>query len=120
MTRAPHSQAPPRAVATRSFYESALDEADRAGLADAREVEGIGEEVALLRLQLRRQLAEEQPDPRLVQAGVRLLVQSLLAERRLSPQQADEVGEALAALLEEFGELLHEPDDEASEGARDA
>ena len=119
MTRAPrHARGQAaRAGVARSFYEAALDEADRAGLAEARDVDGLGEEVALLRLQLRRELAEEQPDARLVQAGMRLLVQSLLAERRLSPQQADDVGEALAALLEEFGELLQDPGAElAAEG----
>ena len=97
-----------REVPTReTFYASALEAADRHDLAVAREVDGIDDEVALLRLQLRRHLADGgDVDPKLVQSAVRLLMQALLAQHRLSPRQADGLGEALASVLEEFGEVL--------------
>lgn len=98
-----------------SFYDAVLDEADRAGLEDARAVTGLDEEVALLRLQLRQALEQHPDDFRLVQGGVRLLVQALRAQHRLSPQQADHLGGALANLLEEFGEVLRVPEIGATE-----
>ena len=45
----------------RGFYSRALDEAERVELEEASCVEGIDEEIALLRLKL-RQLLEEQPE----------------------------------------------------------
>jgi len=91
-----------------SFYDSVLEAADRHDFHVAREVEGLDDEVALLRLQLRRALAERDGDvdPKVLQSGVRLLVQALLAQHRLSPKQADHLGDAVANVLEEFGEVL--------------
>ncbi len=53
----------------RSFYARALTAADRTALDDARDVEGLDDEVALLRVQIRRLLADEEPDPRVVQGA---------------------------------------------------
>ena len=91
-----------------SFYDSVLEAADRHDFHVAREVEGLDEEVALLRLQLRRALADRDGDvdPKVLQGGVRLLVQALLAQHRLSPRQAEHLGDAVANVLEEFGEVL--------------
>ncbi len=94
------------AAAREGFYESALAAADAAALREARTLSGLDDEVALLRVQLRRAFADAEADPRTVQAGVRLLVQALLAQHRLSPQQAEHLGEAVANVLEEFGEVL--------------
>ncbi len=91
-----------------SFYDSVLEAADRHDFHVAREVQGLDEEVALLRLQLRRALTDHDGDvdPKVLQSGVRLLVQALLAQHRLSPKQADHLGDAVANVLEEFGEVL--------------
>ena len=91
-----------------SFYDSVLEAADRHDFHVAREVEGLDDEVALLRMQLRRALADRDGDvdPKVLQSGVRLLVQALLAQHRLSPKQADHLGDAVANVLEEFGEVL--------------
>ena len=93
-------------AARQGFYESALAAADASALREARALSGLDDEVALLRVQLRRAFADAEADPRTVQAGVRLLVQALLAQHRLSPQQAEHLGEAVANVLEEFGEVL--------------
>ena len=90
----------------RRFYERALSAADRAALDDARDVEGLDEEVALLRLQIRELIATEEPDARLVQGAMRLLMQTLIAQQRLSGRQAEGLGDAAARLLEEFGAAL--------------
>lgn len=94
------------AQARSGFYDSALSKADVEALAEARNVEGLEEEVALLRLQLRRALEDSDADAKLLQSGVRLLVQALLAQHRVSPQQAEHLGDALNNVLEQFGEVL--------------
>ncbi len=89
------------------FYASAIDTADRlAELGDARRVEGLDEEVALLRVLLRDTIRDHPDDLKLLQGGMRLLVQTLIAQHRFSPKQADNLGEAVANVLQEFGEAL--------------
>ncbi len=100
-------RAKPAAPDARSaFYAAALSEADRAGLDAARSLDGLAEEIALLRLRLREALSVHPDDARLIEGGVRLLVQSLLAQHRLTPRQANDLGEAVANVLEEFGEVM--------------
>ncbi len=89
-----------------SFYERALDAGDRRDFDAARRLDGLDDEVALLRLQVRRLLEDESHDPRVVQAGLRLLIQALVARHRLSGRQAESLSEAAAGLLEEFGALF--------------
>ena len=90
----------------RTFYEVALSELERAGLIDARRVRGLGDEIAILRLTLRRTLEAEPVDLKLLHAGVRLLIQALLAQHRLSPEQADELTGSVARILEIFGSYM--------------
>jgi hypothetical protein len=86
------------------FYERALSAAEREGLDEARAVSGIDEEVALLRLRLREALEGQPEDWDVLLGGVRLLIQALLAQRRLSGQQAEDLSEALLVLLEGLGD----------------
>jgi hypothetical protein len=85
-----------------SFYARALAAADRADLVDARDVEGLAEEAALLRVHIRRTLEERPDDAKVLHAGIRLLVQTLLAQQRLSPRQAEDLGDAASHLVEEI------------------
>jgi len=98
----------------RSFYARALTAADRAALDDAREVEGLDDEVALLRLQIRELIANEEPDARVVQGAMRLLVQAVVTQQRLSGSQAEGLTEATTRLFEEFASVLNEADGGAS------
>ncbi len=97
----PRLQRPRR---TRAFYERALSAAEREALDEARALRGIDEEVALLRLRLRDALEGQPEDWDVLLGGVRLLIQALLAQRRLSGQQAEDLSESLVVLLEGFGE----------------
>ena len=56
-------------AARQGFYESALAAADASALREARALSGLDDEVALLRVQLRRAFADAEADPRTVQAG---------------------------------------------------
>jgi hypothetical protein len=91
-----------RRKASPDFYEAALSEADRAGLAEARGVDGIDEEIALLRLQLRRALQDDPVDAKLLHGGVRLLIHALLLQRRLSRAHADALLESVTGIVEGF------------------
>lgn len=101
----------PQDGADRSFYAAALAAADRVALEEARQVEGLAEEIALLRLHLRHALAEHRDDTKLIETGMRLLIQSLLAQHRLSPKQAEDVTDAFGQLLEELTEAMRDVDE---------
>ena len=88
-----------------SFYEHALDADDRDAFEDAHRVDGLDDEVALLRLQVRRLIEEGNPDPKVLQSGIRLLIQVLAARHRLSGAQAEGLGNAAANLLEQFAAI---------------
>lgn len=94
----------------RSFYARALSAADRDALEDAREVEGLEDEIALLRMEIRRLIETEEPDARVVQGAMRLLVQTLIAQRRLSGREAEGLSDAVARVVEEFGAVLASAD----------
>ena len=100
------------APARRSFYDGALSEADRAGLDRAREIAGIDEEVALLRVLLRRAIDEHGDDLQLIQGGVRLLMRSLIAQHRVTEKQAGNLSQAITNVLDEFGEVLRGASDD--------
>lgn len=85
-----------------SFYESAMSRAEREELGVARGVDGLQDEIAILRLRLRDALGEHPGDLDIVERGVRLLVQSLLAEHRLSSKEARNVSEAATVLVEQL------------------
>ncbi|MGE0227957.1 MAG: hypothetical protein AB7I38_05240 [Dehalococcoidia bacterium] len=90
-------------TATRpAFYESALSRAERDDFGVARSVDGLQEEIAILRLRLREALGEHPGDLDIVERGVRLLVQSLLAEHRLSSKEARNITETLTGLAEQL------------------
>jgi len=91
---------------TRRFYERAIDEASRDDFAEALALDGLDEEVAILRLHLRRLLTDSPEDARVLQAGVRLLISALLAQRRLTDREAEGIGEAVAAVVEQFSDVM--------------
>lgn len=89
-----------------TFYDRVLDAAGRDALAAAREVVGIDSEVALLRVLVRRLIEEGNPDPKMLQSGIRLLIQALAAQHRISGAQAENLTESVAALLDHFTAAL--------------
>jgi len=85
------------------FYATALDPADRAGLDDAAAVQGLDQEIALLRLRLRRLLSEHPDDHALAVRAMELLVRAVGAACRLTPAESDDV---LARVSAELGGVL--------------
>ena len=92
--------------AVRNFYAQALSEAERLDLSQAEAVEGLDQEIAVLRVRLKRALQEHPQDVSLIGKGLDLLVKAVAARYRLSPkarrQLADQLESAFRQLSDTF------------------
>ena len=102
--------------AARRFYQRALSRAERAALEEARQVEGVDEEIALLRLRLRRLLREQPEEVELLFKGVGLLLRAVATRYRLSPEAQDELAGSVATLLDHVTGAAA-PEEERQHGA---
>ncbi|MBI4300979.1 MAG: hypothetical protein HY664_00040 [Chloroflexi bacterium] len=89
-----------------SFYEVALTEAERIRLPQAREIEGLDEEIALLRLSLRRLVVEHPEDMELLLKGVGMLVRAVATKYRLSQKAEDDLYQSVLGVLKGIGGAL--------------
>ncbi|MBI2856392.1 MAG: hypothetical protein HYX93_06065 [Chloroflexi bacterium] len=101
---------PPKARKTPSkpeeLYEEALSQAERVRLSRARQLQGLDEEIALLRMRLSR-LSEEQPENlELLIKGIGMLVRALSARYKLSHKAEDDLYHSLVGVLEGIGTVL--------------
>jgi hypothetical protein len=97
-------------VSSRKFYEAALDEAEREELPAAREVEGLDEEVALLRVRLRQAIKDRPEDLALMLRGLETLRRLLVSRYRLPKADAEAAAAQLAEVREMLKELVEERD----------
>lgn len=88
------------------FYGAKLTGAERACLVEAREMEGIAEEIAVLRVKLRTAIDEHPNDMRLLSLGMEALVRAVSAEYRLSPKSRRDLAESFTNLLNSLGDQL--------------
>ena len=102
---AARARKPGRELASR-FYAEALSEAERADLPVALEIEGVDEEIALLRLRLRKALEEHPEKHELMFKGIELLTRMVAARYRLPKRERRELGEQLENLRQELVEML--------------
>lgn len=109
VTAAPSRRA--RRPSVRNFYRRALTEAERLDLARAQEVEGLDDEIALLRVRLKKALEERPQDLRLLVQGLDLLVKAVATRYRLSPKAKRDLADSLAATLNSLGDQLLPPQD---------
>jgi len=93
-----------------NFYERTTDEAT--ALAEAREVEGVDDELALLRKQLRTHVRKHPEDFELMLKGAALIVRAAHARYRMSPRKAADLGESMTAALAQLGDSLFGDRDE--------
>ena len=91
---------------SKSFYAQALSEAEQALLPEAREIEGLDEEIALLRVKLTQALAEHPNNMPLMLRAVDLLVKAVAAKYRLSKKSQENLAEAIDSVLKEIGGAL--------------
>ena len=88
------------------FYDEALSEAERAALPLAREIRGIDEEIAVVRLRLRSALEQHPEDLKLMAKGVDLLVKALSVRYRLSKDEKADLSAGIRGILGEIGGTL--------------
>jgi hypothetical protein len=82
------------------FYEQALSEAERNDFPVALRVEGVDQEIAVLRLRLRTALQEHPEDLQLMLRGVVMLVQALAAKYRLPKADQEALTDAVLSEIE--------------------
>ena len=92
----------------RSFYGRALSRAERAGLPAALELEGLDQEVAVLRLRLRTALKERPEELPLLLKGIEVLARLVAARYRLPKQDEQALEDKLKAMNDEIVRLLEE------------
>ena len=94
-------RSPGRRRRVAAFYAEALSAEDRAALGDAAAVEGVGQELAVLRLLLRRWLRDHPDDFVVAVRATELLARATNAARRQGAAEDD------AALLDRLTADLH-------------
>lgn len=82
--------------ASENFYAACISTSAEI-MERAAQVEGLDQEITLLRATLKRHIDERPQDMELMLKGVRLLVQAVAARYRMSPQRAEELGATLEA-----------------------
>ena len=94
---------------THGFYSDALDDAELADLARAREIQGLDEEIALLRVKLKR-IARLNPDNASVLIkALEALSRALVAKHRISGEARAGLDAALSQALTELSNELGIP-----------
>ena len=104
----------PHPPAASGFYAGALDESDRIALVDAGAVIGLDQEIALLRLRLRRVLRDCPDDHPLAVRAIELLVRAVGAAGKLPPAEQGGMLERISADLDGILQLLAEAQAEES------
>ena len=104
--RRKRTKAVDKAKSILDFYESALDEAERDLLQDARKIDGLDEEIAVLRVKLRSAVKEHPENLPLMLRGIGLLVKAVSARYRLSKQAEDDLADSLAGVIRGVGGIL--------------
>ena len=91
------------------FYEKALSEAERADLPLAVQINGLDEEIGVLRLLLRAALQRRPDDLELMFRGIGLLTRAVAARYRLSRRSEHDLGASLAAATRELAGVCESP-----------
>jgi len=90
----------------RDFYGRALGEAEKNLLPEARELEGLDEEIALLRVKLIQALREKPQDLELLLKGVGMLVRAVSTRYRLSKKGEEDLYQSVLGVLRGIGDAL--------------
>lgn len=88
------------------FYADSLTESERRLLPVAREMEGLEEEIAVLRVKLNTALKDNKKDFALMVAGTGMLVRAVATQYRLSPKARKELADQMSAVLNSLGDQL--------------
>ena len=89
------------------FYTQAVSEAERLLLDEAMEIEGLDEEIALLRVKLMSAISEHPENTDLLLKGVGMLVKAVGTKYRLSKKARENLTDAITDVLKEIGGALY-------------
>lgn len=104
--RRKRTKAGDKAATIGDFYGSVLDEAEQLALGEARKIDGLDEEIAVLRVKLRSAVKAHPEDLPLMLRGIGLLVKAVSARYRLSKQAEDDLADSLAGVIRGVGGIL--------------
>jgi hypothetical protein len=88
------------------MYEREMTQAERADLEEARDMEGLGEEIAALRVRLAKLYRDEGLDPKVLLRASEVLMRAVATQYRLSPKAKRDLAENVAALLNSIGDQV--------------
>ncbi|MBI4297986.1 MAG: hypothetical protein HY676_05585 [Chloroflexi bacterium] len=88
------------------FYDAILEEAERVRLPRARRVEGLDEEIALLRVRLGSLLEGQPENLPLFLKGMEMLVKAVAARYRLSKKAEADLYQSVVGVLKGVGDML--------------
>ncbi len=97
-------------AAARNFYRQALDKAERADLKRAEKIEGLDDEIAVMRVRLKRAVEERPQDLQLLVKGLDMLARAVGTRYRLSPKSRRDLADNLVAVLNSVGDQLLPPE----------
>jgi hypothetical protein len=86
-----------------SFYEKVLDAAEKLDFATAAEVDGIDDEIAILRVKIKAILANEPENIKLMMAATNLLAKLVKTRYSMNKRQEKSLGEAIHRIITEIG-----------------
>ena len=105
-TAAPVAGASAKPIPAKRFYTRALSAAERADMPVALDVEGLDEEIAVLRLRLRTALTKHPQDLPLMFKGIEMVAKAVAARYRLAKPSERQLAARIAAVLGEFRDLM--------------
>ncbi len=88
------------------FYVQALTEAERVRLPKAKQIEGLDEEIALLRVKLRSHLEKHPENLEVLMKGISLLLRAVVAKYKLSPQAEEDLYANVMGVVKGIGGML--------------
>jgi hypothetical protein len=90
-------------LAAHRFYSAALDEAEQI---DAHCIDGVDEELALLRDKLHRLVQERPEEHVLMLKSVEMIVRTVAARYRMSPKRIQEMDDSMMAVLTQVSDAV--------------
>lgn len=92
------------------IYDAVMSAADREQMEAARQMEGLAEEIAVMRVRLRALIEEGRPDARLLTQAMNALVRAVAVQYRLSPKAKDDLAANVAATLNSIADQWSLPE----------
>ena len=94
-----------RVQVARGFYARALSASEQINLADAMQVDGLDEEIALLRLRLQQAVEKRPEDIELMLKGAALLARLVATKFQLSQAETSDLAETIQRAVAALNEI---------------